>query len=149
MGDPPGLMSPIYPQHVHLLGWIWYINSLPVTGPRSAVSNMSGCRYLSDCRSRGHESDPGTVLYYRGDWSGNNFYGHSPPFCWFKKDWCQLQVKVFARSTGKLLNQTCPGKSVFRWTDRPNMTIAVDWDVKNQTKPRQRKTTKKSSVGSY
>ena len=25
-------------------------------------------------------------------------------------------------------------KSVVMWTDRPNMTIAVDWDVKNQTK---------------
>ena len=25
-------------------------------------------------------------------------------------------------------------KSVVRWTDCPNMTIAVDWDVKNQTK---------------
>ena len=24
--------------------------------------------------------------------------------------------------------------SVFRWTDRPDMTIAVDWDIKNQTK---------------
>ena len=28
-------------------------------------------------------------------------------------------------------------KSVFRLSDRPNMTIAVDWDVKNQTKPKQ------------
>ena len=25
-------------------------------------------------------------------------------------------------------------KSVVRWTDRPNMTIAVDWDIKHQTK---------------
>ena len=25
-------------------------------------------------------------------------------------------------------------KSVVRWTDHPNMTIAVDWDVKNRTK---------------
>ena len=28
----------------------------------------------------------------------------------------------------------CPGKSVVRCTDHPNMTIAVGWDVKNQTK---------------
>ena len=27
-----------------------------------------------------------------------------------------------------------PEKSVVRWTDRPDMTIAVDWLVKNQTK---------------
>ena len=27
-------------------------------------------------------------------------------------------------------------KRVVRWTDRPNMTIAVDWEVKKQTKPK-------------
>ena len=27
-------------------------------------------------------------------------------------------------------------KSVVGWTDRPDMTIAVDWDVNNQTKPK-------------
>ena len=27
-------------------------------------------------------------------------------------------------------------KSVVRGTDRPDMTIAVDWDVKNQTNPK-------------
>ena len=30
----------------------------------------------------------------------------------FKKGCCQLQVKVCARSTGELLVQACPGKSV-------------------------------------
>ena len=43
-----------------------------------------------------------------------------------KKGCCQLQAKVCARSTGKLLVHACPGKSVVRWTDRPAMTIAVD-----------------------
>ena len=32
----------------------------------------------------------------------------------FKKGCCQLQAKVCARSTGKLLVQACPGKSVVR-----------------------------------
>ena len=32
----------------------------------------------------------------------------------FKKDCCQLQAKVCARSTGKLLVQACPGKIVVR-----------------------------------
>ena len=32
----------------------------------------------------------------------------------FKKGCCQLQVKVCARSTGQLLVQACPGKSVVR-----------------------------------
>ena len=48
-----------------------------------AVGNVSGYRCVSDCRSRGREFDPGLVLYFRGDWSWNNFYGHSPPFRWF------------------------------------------------------------------
>ena len=50
---------------------------------RSAVGNVSGYRCVSDCRSRGREYDPGLVPYFRGDWSWNNFYGHSPPFRWF------------------------------------------------------------------
>ena len=37
------------------------------TGPRSAVGNVSGYRCVSDCRSRGHEFDPGPVPYFRGD----------------------------------------------------------------------------------
>ena len=53
------------------------------TGLRRAVGNMSGYRCVSDCRSRGREFDPGPVPYFRGDWSWNNFYGHSPPFRWF------------------------------------------------------------------
>ena len=53
------------------------------TGPRSAVGNMSCYRCVSDCRSRGREFDPGPIPYFRGDWSWNNFYGHSPPFRWF------------------------------------------------------------------
>ena len=53
------------------------------TGPCSAVGNVSGYRCVSDCRSRGREFDPGPVPYFRGDWSWNNFYGHSPLFRWF------------------------------------------------------------------
>ena len=35
--------------------------------PRSAVSNVSGYRCVSDCRSRGREFDPGPAPYFRGD----------------------------------------------------------------------------------
>ena len=35
-------------------------------------------------------------------------------------------VVLCARSSGSLLVQACPGKSVVRWTDHPAMTIAVD-----------------------
>ena len=34
------------------------------TGPRSAVGNVSDCRYKSDCRSRGRKFDPGPVPYF-------------------------------------------------------------------------------------
>ena len=37
------------------------------TGPRSAVSKVSGYRCETDCRSRGHEFDPRPVPYFRGD----------------------------------------------------------------------------------
>ena len=52
------------------------------TEPHSAVGNVSGNRCESACRFRGRELDPGPVPYFRGDWSWNNFYGHSPPFGW-------------------------------------------------------------------
>ena len=38
-----------------------------LTGPRSAVGNVSGYRCVSDCRSRGREFDPGPVPYFHGD----------------------------------------------------------------------------------
>ena len=40
--------------------------------PVSAVGNAP------DCRSRGREFNPSPVPYFSGDWSWNNFYGHSP-----------------------------------------------------------------------
>ena len=52
------------------------------TGPHGAVGNMSGYRGMPDCRSRDCELDPSPVSYFRGDWSWNYFYGHSPPFHW-------------------------------------------------------------------
>ena len=38
-----------------------------LTGPRSAVGNVSGNRCESDCRSRGREFDPSPVPFFRGD----------------------------------------------------------------------------------
>ena len=85
---------------VHVMSqFIWSL--IHVTGPRSAVGNVSGYRCVSDCRSRGPEFDPGLVPYFRGDWSWNNFYGRSPPSAdLFKKGCCQLQAKVCAQITG-------------------------------------------------
>ena len=35
------------------------------TGPGNPVGNMSNYRGVSDCRSRGHEFDPGMVPHFR------------------------------------------------------------------------------------
>ena len=116
--------------------WIELFWKHHLTGPRSAVCNVSGYICVYDCRSRGCEFYPGPVPYFCGNWSWNNFYGLSPlPLNEsFKKCCCQLRAKVCARRTGKPLVQVCPGKSMVRWTDLPVMTIAVDWDVKQQNK---------------
>ena len=47
---------------------------------------------------------------------------------------CLLQPKVCAKVLVNGLVKLAQEKSVARWTDRPDMTMAVDWDVKNQTK---------------
>ena len=100
---------------------------LNCTGPHSAVGNVSGNRCESDCRSRGREFDPGPVPYFRGDWSWNNFYGHSPPFRWI------IQEGLFSVTSESMCTKywltacsSLPRKSVVRSTDRPAMTIAVD-----------------------
>ena len=38
-----------------------------IPGRVAAVGNISGCRRLSDCRSRGWEFDLGPVPYFIGD----------------------------------------------------------------------------------
>ena len=95
--------------------------------PHRAVGNMSGNRCKSDCRSRGGEFDPNLVAYFLGDWSWNNFYGHSPPFSWIIQEGL-LSVTSERMCTKYWLTavQACPGKSVVRWTDHPAMTIAVE-----------------------
>ena len=97
------------------------------TGPCSAVGNMSGNRCESDFRSRDLEFDPRPVPYFRGDWSWNNFYGHSPPFRWIIQEGL-LSVTSESMCTKYWLTacSSLPRKNVVRWIDRPAMTIAVD-----------------------
>ena len=61
----------------------------------------------------------------------------------FKKGCCQLQVKVCAQITVNCLFMLAQEKSVVRPTDRPAMTIAVDWDVKQQKQTNKDKKTDK------
>ena len=67
-----------------------------------------------------------------GDWSWNNFYGHSTPFRWIIQEglWSVTRESMCTNYWLTAL-QACPGKSVVRWTDPSAMTIAVDLgDVK-------------------
>ena len=91
-----------------------------VTGPCSAVSSES------DCWSWGCEFDPSVAPYFPGDWSWNIFYGHSPPSADSRRAVVSYKQKCML---------SLPQKNVVKWTDRLNMNVAVDWDVKPQTKP--------------
>ena len=81
-------------------------------------------------QNQGREFEPGPVPYFRGDWLWNNFYVQSLPFRWMNHS--RMVVVSCERKYAHELVKACPGKSVVRWTDRPVMTIAVDWDVKQQ-----------------
>ena len=64
----------IHMQYTALLGFLRQQQNLILLSVanlllHSAVSNVSGYRCESDCRSRGHEFDPGPVPYFRGDYS--------------------------------------------------------------------------------
>ena len=48
-----------------LVKYLKYI--LSWAGLCNTVDNVSDCRYLPDCRSRGCELDPGPVPYFCGD----------------------------------------------------------------------------------
>ena len=93
------------------------------------------CSYMfieSHCRSSGH--DPGSVPYFWGDRSWNNFYGHSPPSADARRVVVSYKRKYVHKVLVKRLVTLAQEKSVVRSTDHLNMTIAVDWDVKPQTK---------------
>ena len=91
--------------------------------PRRAVGSES------DCRSRDQEFDIGPVPYFRGDWSWTNLYGHSLS----SADTRMFVVSYKWKYAHEVL-VNCTGTSVVRWTDRLDMTIAIDWDVRHQTK---------------
>ena len=101
-----------------------------MTVPHSAVGNVSG-KLATDVSLT---ADPGVAssiparshTFVKIDQETISMVILLPSAESFKKGCCQLQAKVCARSTGKLLVQACPGKSVLRMTDRPAMTIAVD-----------------------
>ena len=102
--------------------------------PCSEIGNMSDCRCVSDCWSRGREFDSCQVPYFQGNRSWKIFYSNSLPFRGFKNGCWQLQKSRWAKYWFTTKSRL-PRKNASIWTDRHEMTIALDWDVKNQTKP--------------
>ena len=72
-----------------------------LAGPRSAVGNVSGYRWVSDCKSRVASSIPvrsHTFVDIDHEMISTVILLPSPDS--FKKGCCQLQAKVCARITG-------------------------------------------------
>ena len=105
-----------------VLAWlylvVWHQNK--GAWPCSTFGNMSDCIYVSGCRSRGRKFDPGLVPYFRGDWSWNNFYNHSPPFHWFKKSCLSVTSKSM-----------CTKYRFFGWAPciSSNIPLVLLWDA--------------------
>ena len=99
-----------------------------VSQPLRAVGNVP------DCRSRGRQFDPGLVSCFHGNWSWNNFYGHSPAFSDLRRVVVSYKGKHTQEVLVNHLVKLAQEKSVVRCADCPNMTIAVDWDVKHEIK---------------
>ena len=77
--------------------------------------------------------ESGPAIFFRWDWSWNHFYGHPLPTAESSRAvasyWRKDVYFVLVNRSGSL-----PRNSVVRLTDRLDMTIAVDWDVKPQIK---------------
>ena len=98
---------------------------------------MSECRYLSDCRSWGCKFDPdrshtftkvdheiiSTVILLPSTDSRRVAVSYKRKYV----------HKILVNHLVKLVQLN----SVVRFNYRPNITIAVEWDVKNQTKPKE------------
>ena len=85
------------------LTWIQLFETLTpinLTGPQSAVVNVSGNRCESDCRSRGREIPARSHTLMEIDQEIISTVILLPSAESFKKGCCQLQAKVCARSTG-------------------------------------------------
>ena len=88
-------------------------------GLHSAVGSVSDCRYASDCNIRGHELDPGPVPYLFKEIDHEII---STTILLPSTDSRRVVVSYKQKYVHEVL--ACPGKSVVRWTDRPDMTIS-------------------------
>ena len=107
------ILKPIFPYSINsILSKVRHSNTLfLMTGPRSAVGNVSGYRCVSDCNPGVASSIPArSHTFMEIDHEIISTVILLPSADSFKKGCCQLQAKVCARITGYPLVQACPGK---------------------------------------
>ena len=114
------------------VGFIKYNASTTRINKEKTLKSSSRSFWFST-RLRGCVSDPGPVQYFPGyiSWTISNIIHFLPLF---QEGILSVICKVCALSTGYLLCLGLPIKSLVRSDDRLDMTIAVDCDVKPQTK---------------
>ena len=95
------------------------------TGPYSLVGSNA------DCTSSGSQFDSGLVLYFDGDWSWNNLYGHSPPSTDSRRDVVSYKRKYVLKVPVIRLIKLVHEKV---WLDELtlDMSTAVDRDINNK-----------------
>ena len=125
------------------LFWVLHIYTMDRTGPVSAVGKASWLQIQgSQVQSR-----PDPIL--GGDWSWNKYYGHSPPSADSRRVVVSYKQKCVHEVLVNHLVKIAQEKRVVRWTDRLNMTITVDWDVKNKIKQTKQWTILNLTVSNY
>ena len=74
------------------------------------------------------------ATFFHGDWSWNHSYGHSLPMTDSSRAVVRYWRKYVHQVLVNRLGLCLPRTSVVRITDRLDMTLVVDWDVKQQNK---------------
>ena len=83
----------------------------------------------SDCKFRGRELDPGLVPYFRGDWSWNNFYGHSPPSAYSRRVVVSYKGKYVHEDAHKIFIQTQKSIEVYEILDVVELHLVPDCTI--------------------
>ena len=93
----------------------------------SAVGNVSNCRYVSDCRSRGCEFDPSLVPYFRWDWSWNNSTAILLPSADSRRVVFSYKRKYVHKVLVNCLVKPAQQKSVARWINNQTWPKLLTW----------------------
>ena len=117
--------------------WMHYSEETPSCSTfRVITTNFLGVRIFRKFTVfiRSRVWSPSLPKFFRGDWSWNHFYGHSLPTAVSSRAVVSYWPKDVHQVLVNYLDLSLPRKSVVRLTDRLDMTIVVDWDVKPQNK---------------